>query len=262
MTPRATITPRTPWFPAWAACPPRPHPRLDGLENFQGKVFHSQQWDHDYDLKGKRVAVIGTGASAIQFVPRSSRWWPRSISTSALRHGSCPNPTGRSAKPSAGASGASRWCRSSGAAASTACSKGGCWASPSPRRYEAGAAPGDPPHPQADQGSGTAPQGHAGLHHRLQAHPHVAQLLPCPGCRQLHGDHRRHPRRHRQWNRRRQRPGTRGRRDHLRYRLHRQRPYPRGVVFGRDGRDLLDSWTKGPEAYRALPPPASPTCSS
>ncbi len=45
------------------------YPRLDGLENFQGKVFHSQQWDHDYDLKGKRVAVIGTGASAIQFVP-------------------------------------------------------------------------------------------------------------------------------------------------------------------------------------------------
>ncbi|WP_033880872.1 flavin-containing monooxygenase, partial [Pseudomonas aeruginosa] len=33
------------------------YPRLDGLENFQGKVFHSQQWDHDYDLKGKRVAV-------------------------------------------------------------------------------------------------------------------------------------------------------------------------------------------------------------
>ncbi|MCL8396154.1 flavin-containing monooxygenase, partial [Pseudomonas aeruginosa] len=32
------------------------YPRLDGLENFQGKVFHSQQWDHDYDLKGKRVA--------------------------------------------------------------------------------------------------------------------------------------------------------------------------------------------------------------
>lgn len=44
-------------------------PALKGLENFQGKAFHSQQWDHDYDLKGKRVAVIGTGASAIQFVP-------------------------------------------------------------------------------------------------------------------------------------------------------------------------------------------------
>ncbi|SDH85609.1 cyclohexanone monooxygenase [Pseudomonas benzenivorans] len=45
-------------------------PRLNGLENFTGKLFHSQQWDHDYDLSGKRVAVVGTGASAIQFVPQ------------------------------------------------------------------------------------------------------------------------------------------------------------------------------------------------
>jgi cation diffusion facilitator CzcD-associated flavoprotein CzcO len=45
-------------------------PSLPGLERFQGKVFHSARWDHDYDLAGKRVAVIGTGASAIQFVPR------------------------------------------------------------------------------------------------------------------------------------------------------------------------------------------------
>src|SRR5690606_1167494 len=45
-------------------------PKIAGLESFQGKVFHSQQWDHDYDLTGKRVAVIGTGASAIQFVPQ------------------------------------------------------------------------------------------------------------------------------------------------------------------------------------------------
>ncbi|MES2102649.1 MAG: NAD(P)/FAD-dependent oxidoreductase [Pseudomonadota bacterium] len=44
-------------------------PTLPGLESFQGKTFHSQQWDHGYDLQGKRVAVIGTGASAIQFVP-------------------------------------------------------------------------------------------------------------------------------------------------------------------------------------------------
>jgi cation diffusion facilitator CzcD-associated flavoprotein CzcO len=43
---------------------------LPGLETFAGKVFHSQQWDHAYDLTGKRVAVIGTGASAIQFVPQ------------------------------------------------------------------------------------------------------------------------------------------------------------------------------------------------
>jgi cation diffusion facilitator CzcD-associated flavoprotein CzcO len=45
-------------------------PKLKGLENFAGKAFHSAQWDHAYDLTGKRVAVIGTGASAIQFVPQ------------------------------------------------------------------------------------------------------------------------------------------------------------------------------------------------
>ncbi len=44
-------------------------PDLKGLDSFKGHAFHSQHWDHDYDLKGKRVAVIGTGASAIQFVP-------------------------------------------------------------------------------------------------------------------------------------------------------------------------------------------------
>jgi cation diffusion facilitator CzcD-associated flavoprotein CzcO len=42
-------------------------PRLEG--RFEGHSFHSARWDHDYDLTGKRVAVIGTGASAVQFVP-------------------------------------------------------------------------------------------------------------------------------------------------------------------------------------------------
>jgi cation diffusion facilitator CzcD-associated flavoprotein CzcO len=45
-------------------------PALPGIENFRGAAFHSAQWDHDYDLTGKRVAVVGTGASAIQFIPR------------------------------------------------------------------------------------------------------------------------------------------------------------------------------------------------
>jgi cation diffusion facilitator CzcD-associated flavoprotein CzcO len=44
-------------------------PELPGLERFTGHVFHSSQWDHGYDLGGRRVAVIGTGASAIQIVP-------------------------------------------------------------------------------------------------------------------------------------------------------------------------------------------------
>ncbi len=45
-------------------------PPLNGLSNFKGETFHSQQWNHDYDLTGKRVAVVGTGASSIQFVPQ------------------------------------------------------------------------------------------------------------------------------------------------------------------------------------------------
>ncbi len=45
-------------------------PAIDGLESFDGEVFHSSQWDHSFDLKGKRVAVVGTGASAIQFIPQ------------------------------------------------------------------------------------------------------------------------------------------------------------------------------------------------
>jgi len=44
-------------------------PQLPGLETFKGAVFHSSRWNHEFDLKGRRVAVIGTGASAIQFVP-------------------------------------------------------------------------------------------------------------------------------------------------------------------------------------------------
>ena len=44
-------------------------PDIDGIDSFTGEIFHSAQWDHDADLAGKRVAVIGTGASAIQIVP-------------------------------------------------------------------------------------------------------------------------------------------------------------------------------------------------
>jgi cation diffusion facilitator CzcD-associated flavoprotein CzcO len=44
-------------------------PDLPGLASFKGARFHSARWNHDFDLTGKRVAVIGTGASAVQFVP-------------------------------------------------------------------------------------------------------------------------------------------------------------------------------------------------
>jgi cation diffusion facilitator CzcD-associated flavoprotein CzcO len=42
---------------------------VEGVDDFKGKTIHSARWDHDYDLTGKRVASIGTGASAIQYVP-------------------------------------------------------------------------------------------------------------------------------------------------------------------------------------------------
>jgi len=43
---------------------------VPGLDAFAGEVFHSSRWNHDHDLAGRRVAVLGTGASAVQFVPR------------------------------------------------------------------------------------------------------------------------------------------------------------------------------------------------
>lgn len=44
-------------------------PNLEGIKDFKGTSFHSSEWQHDIDLKGKKVAVIGTGASAVQIVP-------------------------------------------------------------------------------------------------------------------------------------------------------------------------------------------------
>ncbi len=44
-------------------------PEIEGIDSFRGQVFHSARWDHDVDLTGKRVAIIGTGASSIQIVP-------------------------------------------------------------------------------------------------------------------------------------------------------------------------------------------------
>ena len=44
-------------------------PDLHGLDSFTGQTFHSSHWRHDVELSGKRIAVVGTGASAVQFVP-------------------------------------------------------------------------------------------------------------------------------------------------------------------------------------------------
>jgi cation diffusion facilitator CzcD-associated flavoprotein CzcO len=51
--------------PAW--------PRIEGAADFAGHAFHSAEWDHAHSLSGRRVAVIGTGASAIQFIPEVAK---------------------------------------------------------------------------------------------------------------------------------------------------------------------------------------------
>jgi cation diffusion facilitator CzcD-associated flavoprotein CzcO len=48
-------------------------PDIDGLQTFEGALFHSAQWDHSVPLEGKRVGVIGTGASAIQLIPQVAK---------------------------------------------------------------------------------------------------------------------------------------------------------------------------------------------
>lgn len=49
------------------------YPALPGIDSFQGDAFHSARWNHDVALAGKRVAVVGTGASAAQFMPEVAK---------------------------------------------------------------------------------------------------------------------------------------------------------------------------------------------
>ncbi|CAM4404461.1 NAD(P)/FAD-dependent oxidoreductase [Nocardia ninae] len=52
-------------------------PDIEGRSRFTGPVFHSAEWDHSIDLSGKRVAIVGTGASAIQILPELSKYAAR-----------------------------------------------------------------------------------------------------------------------------------------------------------------------------------------
>ena len=73
------------------AQPARASPTSRGSTSFEGTIFHSARWDHAHDLTGERVAVIGTGASAIQFVPRVPRT-PVAHALPAQRHTCVPKP--------------------------------------------------------------------------------------------------------------------------------------------------------------------------
>jgi cation diffusion facilitator CzcD-associated flavoprotein CzcO len=49
------------------------YPKIKGINSFKGESFHSLYWNHSYDLTGKKIAIIGTGASAIQFIPEVAK---------------------------------------------------------------------------------------------------------------------------------------------------------------------------------------------
>ena len=67
-------------------------PDLEGLDTFEGPWFHSARWDHDVELDGKRVAVIGTGASSMQFMPAIAPRTERLTIFQRSRHWVNPNP--------------------------------------------------------------------------------------------------------------------------------------------------------------------------
>ncbi|KAI5867470.1 hypothetical protein GGS23DRAFT_179258 [Durotheca rogersii] len=49
------------------------YPDIEGMKSFEGKMMHTARWDSSYDLSGKRIAVIGNGASAVQVVPEVAK---------------------------------------------------------------------------------------------------------------------------------------------------------------------------------------------
>src|SRR3954452_8699690 len=71
-TPNGTWVSKTLILGAGGLSAPR-MPDIEGIEDFRGEVFHSARWDHDADLAGKRVAVIGTGARGIKIIPELQR---------------------------------------------------------------------------------------------------------------------------------------------------------------------------------------------
>ena len=74
-------------------------PDIDGVDSFAGLTMHTARWDHDLDLAGKRVAIIGTGASAVQVIRRSRRSSSTSRFFNAPPSGASPSSTWRCRAP-------------------------------------------------------------------------------------------------------------------------------------------------------------------
>ena len=198
-------------------------PRLPGIDAFRGKTFHSAHWDHDHDLAGQRVAVIGTGASAIQFVPeiqpvvgrmhvfqRTAPWvMPRgdreitSIEKRLFR-----------------SVGAAQLLARAAIYAGRETSVLGLHApAPDVARREVRIA--SPEKQVARSRAARAPA--AAVHARLQAHPDQRRLVPGADTAQRRARDRRDRRGARALDRHRRRHRARGRHDHLRDRVPRHR---------------------------------------
>lgn len=71
-------------------------PDIEGIDDFAGTVIHSAQWDDDADLTGRRIGVIGTGATGVQLVPELAKLAGHLTVFQRTRSGWCPRSTSRS----------------------------------------------------------------------------------------------------------------------------------------------------------------------
>jgi L-lysine 6-monooxygenase (NADPH-requiring) len=195
-------------------------PQVPGLETFGGTMFHSASWNHEHDLRGRRVASIGTGASAIQLVPaiqargRAALCRPahRAVGAAALEpsdHSDRAAPVPAAAR--ATAPGPRRYLRRARAA------HAGLRQTPP---ADAGARAARPaPHAHPGPGPRPARAGDAELHDRLQADPALQPLVSGGLGAQRRAAHWRPAGDQGDVDRDWRRGGGRGRHDHLRHRL-------------------------------------------
>ena len=206
-------------------------PDIEGIETFQGKVIHTTKWDDTYDLAGKRAAVIGTGATAVQLIPevakqvsdltvyqRTAIWVsakpdyriPRVAAGGVLA--AAPDPAGRAARRHGDP-------RGDDGLGSPAL-QGGPGGQPDLRA----GVPGAPSPP--GQGPAATAQAHPRLHLRLQAADVLQRLLPdLQQAARAPGDDP-------------HRADRRVRHRHLRWQPHRHRRTPAGDRLQPVGREL------------------------
>jgi len=225
-------------------------PDIPGLASFAGTTFHSQQWRHHYPLQGKRVAVIGTGASAIQFVPQIA---PQVAQLDLYQR----TPPWIMPKPDRVVSRAERWLFRHLPFTQTLMRTGLYWMLES-------RVLGFVIHPKLMK----AVERVARRHLKKQvADPRLRQTLTPDytiGCKRVLISNDYYPALsrsnvdvvttgidHIEADAVVMRDGTRRPADAIIFGtgFHATDPLPRGVIVGRDGRDLLDAWRDGAEAY-------------